>query len=71
MPCETGPASTASNDTSVPAMPNEPTICAAMRVADARSPPEPVPASPKKSSSAVMPPNEIWMDAMSSVRVRV
>ena len=43
-------------------MPNEPTICAAMRVACARSPPGPVPDSPKNSSSAVMPPNAIFIE---------
>ena len=44
-------------------MPNEPTICAASVVACARSPPGPVPDSPKNSSSAVMPPNAILIDA--------
>ena len=63
MPCVIGPASIASNDTSEPAMPNEPTICAAIRVACARSPAGPVPDSPKNSSSAVMPPNAILIDA--------
>ena len=52
-------------------MPNEPTICAASVVAPRRSPPGPVPDSPKNSSSAVMPPKLIWMLAMSSERVRV
>ena len=71
IPCVTGPASIASNDTSDPAMPNAPTICAAMRVACARSPPGPVPDSPKNSSSAVIPPNAIFIEPTSSERVRV
>ena len=62
---------TASKLSSVPAMPNEPTICAASVVAFTRSLLGPVPDSPKNSSSAVMPPKLIWIDAISSERVRV
>ena len=52
-------------------MPNEPTICAAIFVACTRSPDGPVPDSPKNSSSALMPPNAIFIMPSSSERVRV
>src|SRR3982750_2730153 len=56
---------------SEPAIPSEPTIWAAARVAACRSPAGPVPASPKNSSSATIPPMAIWMRAITSVRVLV
>ena len=61
----------AANETSEPPIPAAPTICAAVRVAAARSEAGPVVVSPKNSSSATQPPIAIWTSARRSSRVCV
>ena len=65
------PSCTASYEISEPAIPNDPTICAASDVAYERSEPGPVPVSPIPTSSATSPPSAIAIADSISDFVRV
>ena len=58
--------SMAADETNVVPMPSNPIIWQALSVAACRSPATPVDASPKKSSSATMPPKAMSMRARTS-----